>query len=158
MALVACGRDKSLDGSPLGLNGLQLNEANASNAGFQKRISDERLLELAKSKEHINLPLSAAKNIFERSKANKSFSVDTMNLFRTTVYRFYSNVSVQNKRLSTGLNSGAEIGINEDLFQELKAGIEVMNKELSKKNDVNDQLSDSSIRASISMQLQKFPR
>lgn len=155
--IIACNREEDIEKNKLGLETMYLKEVEG-NAGTQKKIPDQKLIELAHNKELINISASDAKKIFRNAKEMKPYSVDTMNLFKTAVYRFYSNISVKNKKITSNVKSGSEIGIPEDLFQELKAGIEVLNNDLSKKNEVNDNLSDSAIISSISAQLKNFPK
>ncbi|WP_126245067.1 hypothetical protein [Chitinophaga rhizosphaerae] len=153
-AITACNREDDTVGNKLGLEALAVKKTDQKG---HRKFPDEKLKELARNKEHINLTAADANKMFEKIKQHKPYNVDTMNLFKTAVYRFYSNVTVKGKKLIPGVKSGAEIGINEDLFQALGAGIDALNKDLSKKEKATENMTDSSIAAGIKAQLRNFP-
>ncbi len=149
-AITACNREESR----LGLEVMSLKTAGQQT---HREITDEQLKALAHNRERIHLSLAGAKKVFENIRAGAAYNIDTLNLFKTAVHRFYSNVSVKDKQLILNPKSGEEIGIDEDLFRELRYGIDVLNDDLSKKAEATENMTDSSIRSSIDSQLQRFP-
>jgi hypothetical protein len=149
-AITACNREESR----LGLEAMSLKTTDQQ---ASRQITDEQLIALAHNKEHIHVSVADVKKVLDNIKENKPYSIDTLNLFKTAVHRFYSNVSVKDKQLTLNLGSGEEIGIEEDLFQKLRYGVDVLNKDLSKKNEATASMTDSSIISSIHDQLRNFP-
>jgi hypothetical protein len=83
--------------------------------------------------------------------------MDTVNLFKVAVYRFYSQVDVKNKRLISRAKSADELGINEELFVVLQEGLKSLNKDLGGKSKLNDKMNDTLLKKSIDDQLNNFP-
>lgn len=150
---LACNREHNMQDNELGLDILSI-EANEQ---AQRKYSDQYLKELAHSKSHIALSPSDVKRALEKRHELKNFSMDTVNLFKVAVYRFYSQVDVKNKRLISRAKSADELGINEELFVVLQEGLKSLNKDLGGKSKLNDKMNDTLLKKSIDDQLNNFP-
>lgn len=82
--------------------------------------------------------------------AGKNASIDESYIvdFRVLIYRFYNQVKVEGGKFMCSADSGAEIGISEDVFQLYKKELTHLNNDIAKMNE-QERPDDNALRTNL---------
>lgn len=114
---------------------------------------NESIALIGQSDSLINLSLETLLKIQANSYNNKPSNEEDLVNAKAAVARFYGNLIIVDKHLSSKSKTGQEIGLNEDVFTFFNKGIMQINVEIEKMDDYSHEQLKRDIETQVSQLL-----